>query len=255
MAYVVELKQYEYTGPLDLLLDMISHAKINIREIFVSEITEQYLEAMKQIGDLDMDSASEFLQMAATLVEIKSRALLPKPPEPEDPEEESPEEALIRQLEEYKKFKEISREMKQLEDEAREYITKLPEEYPLPPPTIELTGLTLTGLAKAFARVLKRLEEQAESEQFENFSRREVRREVFTVGQCMARIKKRVKSGPVSFFSLFEDAPAKEEVITVFLALLELLKLSQVKATQKDEYEDILIEKADAPEVPAHEEA
>ena len=193
MAYVVELKQYEYTGPLDLLLDMISHAKINIREIFVSEITEQYLEAMKQIGDLDMDSASEFLQMAATLVEIKSRALLPKPPEPEDPEEESPEEALIRQLEEYKKFKEISREMKQLEDEAREYITKLPEEYPLPPPTIELTGLTLTGLAKAFARVLKRLEEQAESEQFENFSRREVRREVFTVGQCMARIKKRVK--------------------------------------------------------------
>ena len=227
MAYVVELKQYEYTGPLDLLLDMISHAKINIREIFVSEITEQYLEAMKQIGDLDMDSASEFLQMAATLVEIKSRALLPKPPEPEDPEEESPEEALIRQLEEYK----------------------------LPPPTIELTGLTLTGLAKAFARVLKRLEEQAESEQFENFSRREVRREVFTVGQCMARIKKRVKSGPVSFFSLFEDAPAKEEVITVFLALLELLKLSQVKATQKDEYEDILIEKADAPEAPAHEEA
>lgn len=248
MAYVVELKQYEYTGPLDLLLDMISHAKINIREIFVSEITEQYLEAMKQIDDLDMDSASEFLQMAATLVEIKSRALLPKPPEPEDPEEESPEEALIRQLEEYKKFKEISREMKQLEDEAREYITKLPEEYPLPPPTIELTGLTLAGLAKAFARVLKRLEEQAENEQFENFSRREVRREVFTVGQCMARIKKRVKNGPVSFFSLFEDAPAKEEVITVFLALLELLKLSQVKATQKDEYEDIIIEKADPPE-------
>ncbi len=248
MAYVVELKQYQYTGPLDLLLDMISHAKINIREIFVSEITEQYLEAMKQLDDLDMDSASEFLQMAATLVEIKSRALLPKPPEPEDPEAESPEEALIRQLEEYKKFKEISREMKQLEDEAREYITKLPEEYPLPPPTIELTGLTLTGLAKAFARVLKRLEEQAENEQFEAFSRREVRREVFTVAQCMARIKKRVKNGPVSFFALFEDAPAKEEVITVFLALLELLKLSQVKASQKDEYEDILIERADASE-------
>lgn len=248
MAYVVELKQYEYTGPLDLLLDMISHAKINIREIFVSEITEQYLEAMKQLDDLDMDSASEFLQMAATLVEIKSRALLPKPPEPEDPEAESPEETLIRQLEEYKKFKEISREMKQLEEEAREYITKLPEEYPLPPPTIELTGLTLTGLAKAFARVLKRLEEQAENEQFEAFSRREVRREVFTVAQCMARIKKRVKNGPVSFFSLFEDVPAKEEVITVFLALLELLKLSQVKASQKDEYEDILIERADISE-------
>jgi len=241
MAYVVDLKRYEYSGPLDLLLDMISHAKIDIKDIFVSEITEQYLETMSQIEDLDMDSASEFLQMAATLLEIKSRALLPKPPEPEDPDEESPEEALIRQLEEYKKFKEISVEMKQLEEEAKHLFTKLPEEYPLPPPTIELTGLTLAGLAKAFQRVLRRLEEQAENEQFEKFSKREVRREVYTVGQCMARIQKRLKNGPVMFFALFEDVPVKEEVITVFLALLELLKLSKVRAVQKSEYEDIQI--------------
>lgn len=243
MAYVVELKKYEYTGPLDMLLDMISHAKINIRDIFVSEITEQYLSSMSQIDDLDMDSASEFLQMAATLLEIKSRSLLPKPPKEEDPDEETPEEALIRQLEEYKKFKEVSSEMKQLEEEAKQLITKLPEEYPLPPPTIELTGLTLSGLARAFARVLRRLEEQAENEQFEKFSQREVRKEVYTVGQCMARIQKRVKSGSVSFFSLFDDAPDKDEVITVFLALLELLKLNRVRAVQKSEYEDIIIEK------------
>ncbi|MBQ3169478.1 MAG: segregation/condensation protein A [Clostridia bacterium] len=241
MAYVVDLKQYEYSGPLDLLLDMISHAKIDIKDIFISEITEQYLESMSQLNDLDMDSASEFLQMAATLLEIKSRALLPKPPVEEDPDAESPEEALIRQLEEYKKFKEISTEMKQLEEEAKSLLTKLPEEYPLPPPTIELTGLTLSGLAKAFARVLKRLEEQAENEQFERFSKAEMRREVFTVGQCMARIQKRIKAGPVNFFSLFEDAPTKEEVITVFLALLELLKLSKAKAEQKNEYSDIII--------------
>lgn len=244
MAYVVDLKKYEYSGPLDMLLDMISHAKIDIKDIFVSEITEQYLESMKNIADLDMDSASEFLQMAATLLEIKSRSLLPKPPEPEDPNEESPEEALIRQLEEYKKFKEISAEMKQLEEEAKQLLTKLPEEYPLPPPTIELTGLTLAGLARAFQRVLRRLEEQAENEQFENFSRREVRREIYTVSQCMARIQKRLKAGPVNFFSLFEDAPVKEEVITVFLALLELLKLSKVTAVQKSEYEDIIISQA-----------
>ena len=244
MAYVVDLRRYEYSGPLDLLLDMISHAKIDIKDIFVSEITEQYLETMSQIGDLDMDSASEFLQMAATILEIKSRALLPKPPEPEDPDEESPEEALIRQLEEYKKFKEISAEMKQLEEEAKHLLTKLPEEYPLPPPTIELTGLTLAGLAKAFQRVLRRLEEQAENEQFEKYSRREVRREVYTVGQCMVRIQKRLKNGPVMFFSLFEDSPVKEEVISVFLALLELLKLSKVKAVQKSEYEDIEIAQA-----------
>ena len=246
MAYVVSLKQYEYTGPLDMLLDMISHAKIDIKDIFVSEITEQYLETMSQIGDLDMDSASEFLQMAATLLEIKSRALLPKPPEPEDPDEESPEAALIRQLEEYKKFKELSADLKRLEEEAKSLITKLPEEYPLPPPTIELTGLTLPGLARAFARVLRRLEEKAENEQFEKFSQREVRRETYTVAQCMTRILKRVKTGRVSFFSLFEEDAVKEEVISVFMALLELLKLSRVRAAQAGEYEDIWIEKAEA---------
>ena len=243
MAYVVSLKQYEYTGPLDMLLDMITRAKIDIHDIFVSEITEQYLESMSQIDELDMDSASEFLQMAATLLEIKSRALLPKPPEPEDPNEESPEEALIRQLEEYRKFKEISEDLRKLEEEAKNLITKLPEEYPLPPPTIELTGLTLSGLAKAFARVLKRLEEQAENEQFERYSQREVRRETFTVAQCMSRILKRVKKGSVSFFSLFEDTPIKDEVITVFLALLELLKLSRVRAAQNGEFDDIIIER------------
>ncbi|MBR3929468.1 MAG: segregation/condensation protein A [Clostridia bacterium] len=244
MAYVVDLKRYEYSGPLDLLLDMISHAKIDIKDIFISEITEQYLDSMSQLNDLDMDSASEFLQMAATLLEIKSRALLPKPQVQENPDEESPEEALIRQLEEYKRFKEISQEMKQLEEEAKNLLTKLPEEYPLPPPTIELTGLTLAGLTKAFARVLRRLEEQAENEQFEKFSKAEMRREVFTVGQCMARIQKRIKSGPVNFFSLFEDAPSKDEVITVFLALLELLKLNKARAEQKSEYEDIVISQA-----------
>ncbi len=108
MAYVVSLKQFE--GPLDLLLHLITRAKVDIKDIFVSEITEQYLASLDGIDELDMDSASEFLQMAATLVEIKSRALLPKPPEPEDPEEESPEEALIRQLEEYKKFKGLKKE-------------------------------------------------------------------------------------------------------------------------------------------------
>jgi len=243
MAYVVDLRKYQYSGPLDMLLDMISHAKIDIRDIFVSEITEQYLESMKQIDEIDMESASEFLQMAATLLEIKSRALLPKPPASEDEEEESPEEALIRQLEEYKKFKEISQEMKQLEAEAMQLITKLPEEYPLPPPTIELTGLTLQGLARAFARVLRRLEEQAENEQFERYSQREVRKEIYTVAQCMARIQKRLKSGPAMFFSLFEDSPDKDEVITVFLALLELLKLSKVIARQEHEYEDIMIDR------------
>ena len=78
MAYVVQLKDFE--GPLDLLLHLISRAKVNIRDIFVSEITEQYLQSIEDLSGLDMDAASEFLQMAATLLEIKSRALLPKHP-------------------------------------------------------------------------------------------------------------------------------------------------------------------------------
>ena len=100
MAVYVSLRQFE--GPLDLLLHLISKAKIDIKDIFVSEITEQYLESMRGLDELDMDTASEFLTMAATLLEIKSRALLPRPPaEPEDGEE-TPEQALIRRLEEYK---------------------------------------------------------------------------------------------------------------------------------------------------------
>lgn len=243
MAIVVDLKKYEYTGPLDMLLDMIHEAKIDIKDIFISEITEQFIASVANIGELNMDNASEFIQMAALLVEIKSRSLLPKPPEPEDEDEETPEQALIRQLEEYKKFKEISEEMRSLEDAAKALYTKLPEEYPLPPQVIELTGLTLPALTKAFQRVLKRLEELAENEQFENYSRREVRREVYTVAQCMALIMKRVSSGSVSFFSLFEDAPDKEAVISVFMGLLELLKNGKVTAKQESEYGDITIEK------------
>ena len=132
MAYSVSLKQFD--GPLDLLLTLIGKARIDIQDIFVSEITEQYLEYMDGVDELDMDSASEFLQMAATLVEIKSRAMLPKPPRIEDEEGLSPEEALIRQLTEYKRFKEASAQMQRLETEAKYIITKLSEEFPLLPP-------------------------------------------------------------------------------------------------------------------------
>lgn len=190
MAYIVSLKQFD--GPLDLLLTLISTAKIDIQDIFVSEITEQYLESMRLIDELDMDTASEFLQMAATLLEIKSRAMLPKPPKPEDPNELSPEEALIKQLTEYKLFKEASEKMHVLEEEARALLTKMPEEYPLPPPNIEITGLTLDKLARAFRRVLERA---MESERADAMANREIKRDRFTVSWLHvahhAQIKKR----------------------------------------------------------------
>lgn len=137
--YYVSLKQFE--GPLDLLLHLITRAKVDIKDIFVSEITEQYLASMGSVDELDMDTASEFLTMAATLLEIKSRALLPRPPEPTEDGEETPEQTLIRRLEEYKLYKESAGRMKEFEQAAMQVFSKLPEEYPLPPQPVELTGL------------------------------------------------------------------------------------------------------------------
>ena len=241
MAYTVSLKQFD--GPLDLLLTLIGKARIDIQEIFVSEITEQYLAYMAGVDELDMESASEFLQMAATLVDIKSRAMLPKPPRVEDEEGLTPEEALVRQLTEYKKFKEASREMQKLESEAREILTKLPEEFPLPPQEVELTGLTLEKLTRAFARVLKRLEESRSG----SGPQRHIRRDTYTVGQCMARIGRMVRKGRCAFTALFEDAADRDEVITMFMAMLEMVKHSRLHISQESTYGEIYLERAEAP--------
>lgn len=237
MPYIVSLKQFD--GPLDLLLTLISNAKIDIQDIFVSQITEQYLETMALVDELDMDSASEFLQMAATLLEIKSRAMLPKPPKPEDPDELTPEQALIKQLEEYRQFKEVSARMHQLEEEARALLTKLPEEYPLPPPNIEITGLTLEKLIKAYRRVLERAER---AEAADRMASREIRRDTFTVSGCMTRIGRMVRKGGCRFSQLFGEDFTRQEVVTMFLALLEMIKLNRLVVSQRAAYEDIYLE-------------
>jgi len=236
MPYVVTLKQFD--GPLDLLLTLITNAKVDIQDIFVSEITEQYLESMKLVGELDMDSASEFLQMAATLLEIKSRAMLPRPPKPEAEGELSPEEALIRQLEEYRQFKEISGRLQELEKQAKALMTKLPEEYPLPPPTIEITGLTLDRLHRAFLRVLERAEAMEASDRLAS---REIRRDSFTVSGCMARIQRKLNRGAFRFSELFDGRMARPELIAMFMALLELVKLGRVSVEQRGAYEEIFL--------------
>ena len=236
MPYIVSLKQFD--GPLDLLLTLISSAKLDIQDIFVSEITEQYLESMKLVDELDMDSASEFLQMAATLLEIKSRAMLPKPPKPESEDELSPEEALIKQLTEYKQFKEASERMHELEEEARALMTKMPEEYPLPPPNIEITGLTLDKLVRAFERVLARAEA---AERADAMAGREIRRDQFTVSGCMTRIARRLRSGRFAFSELFDAEMNRAEVITMFMALLEMAKLNRLHIEQEAAYEEIFL--------------
>lgn len=237
MAYSVSLKQFD--GPLDLLLTLISSAKIDIRDIFVSEITEQYLQAIENVDELDMDAASEFLEMAATLLEIKSRALIPNVKKEDDEAEESPEEALIRRLTEYKAFKELSADMRAIEDKAKDFFIRLPEEFPLPPPEIQLTGLTTPKLYAAFLRVMERVRAREEATQP---SEREIRRDVHSVRDCMRRIQSRVRKGKTGFSSLFDGARSREEVVSVFLALLELLRLNRVRAEQTANYEEIWIE-------------
>ena len=235
MALTLHLSQFE--GPLDMLLFLIGKAKIDIKEIFVSQVTDQYIQSVQNAPDLDMDDASAFISMAATLLEIKSRALLPKPKAEED--EEDPEQALIRQLEEYQRFKEIAQNMQGFEKAAALMFEKLPEEYPLPPPTLELKNLTMEGLLAAFARVMARVKE--EGEEPIQTARRIVRDE-YTVPRCSAHILRRLKKGPVKFDELFSPQPSKDEVVTLFLALLELLRLGRVSAEQDGIFGEMILE-------------
>ena len=220
-----------------MLLFLITKAKIDIKDIFVSEVTDQYIQSVQNAPDLDMDDASAFINMAATLLEIKSRSLLPKPKVEEG--EEDPEQALIRQLEEYQRFKEIAQNMQGFEKAAALMFEKLPEEYPLPPPTLELKNLTMEGLLAAFARVMARVKE--EDEEPIQTARRIVRDE-FTVPRCSAHILKRLKKGPVKFDELFSPQPSRDEVVTLFLALLELLRLGRVSAEQDGIFGDMVLE-------------
>ena len=235
MPLTLHLGQFE--GPLDMLLFLIGKAKIDIKDIFVSEVTDQYIQSVQNAPDLDMDDASAFINMAATLLEIKSRSLLPKPKLEEG--EEDPEQALIRQLEEYQRFKEIAQNMQGFEKAAALMFEKLPEEYPLPPPTLELKNLTMEGLLAAFARVMARVKE--DDEEPIQTARRIVRDE-FTVPRCSAHILKRLKKGPVKFDELFSPQPSRDEVVTLFLALLELLRLGRVSAEQDGIFGDMVLE-------------
>ena len=238
--YYVSLKQFE--GPLDLLLHLITRAKVDIKDIFVSEITEQYLASMGSVDELDMDTASEFLTMAATLLEIKSRALLPRSPEPAEDGEETPEQTLIRRLEEYKLYKESAGRMKEFEQAAMQVFSKLPEEYPLPPQETELVGLTLRGLTEAFLRIWARKPASDESPETNHYAPRDIHRDEHNVQECMLTLLKGVSSrGCLRFEETFSAAPSKEEVVTLFLALLELLKLGEIHAEQEGTWGEIVL--------------
>jgi len=252
MNTIFRLKDFD--GPLDLLLTLVNRAQIDIREIFVHEITDQYLEIVRNAPDLDMDEASDFLVIAATLVEIKSRAMLPRPPAPEEGEED-PETELIRRLEEYKRYRESAVSLRDFEAAARNVFTKLPEEYPLPPREVELTGLTLEGLTAAFLRIWERRGTEDAEEAVNHYAARDIRRDEHTVQDCMLTLLQGLKRrGRMKLEEAFSQAPTREEVVTFFLAVLELLRLGRMHVRQEGVYGEIELISGRAEPTPFAEE-
>jgi segregation and condensation protein A len=164
--------------------------------------------------------------------------LLPKPPPPVDPDAETPEEALIRRLAEYAALKEGVGRMHDLEAAAARMFEKLPEEIPLPPPTFELTNLTIEGLSAALKRVFSRVLERPDGSAT---IVREIPRDALSVQACMFAVAAKVRQGPCSFEGLFSEAPTRNEVVTVFMAVLELLRLGKLAIEQHDVFGDMTI--------------
>ena len=234
MAYEVHLKEFD--GPLDLLLHLIEQAKVDIKDIFISEITNQYLSLMEELDELDMDTASEFLTMAATLVYIKSRSLLPKPPK-EAEEEEDPEEALVRQLKEYKLFKQAGEKLNELSAGMRGVFSRLPEEFALPPQEYELEQAT-AELFAAFMDVLNREEPESSIPEIA----KKVDADKYTVRTQLVKIRAKLKEGAsVTFEELFEATSVKLEKIVTFMALLEMIARQEILLKQSTPYGRITI--------------
>ena len=236
---VLELKLSNFDGPLDLLLSLVKENKIEIKDIFVSQVTKQFLEYMNQVSELDVELASEYMAMAATLLEIKSRALLPPVVKDDEPEEETPEAVLIRQLEEYKLFKEIVTELKEQENVDRFY--RDPDKNVGKEVSVIKENLSLDGFIAAFNKFLAKL--QVKSQQSTTVSRT-MARESFSVPQKINFIREVLKTvNEFKFAELFEPGASRNEYVTTFIAVLELTKLQIITIRQSDIFEDIVIVK------------
>lgn len=230
--YSTKLDNFE--GPLDLLLHLTKEAKIEIKDIFVSQVTEQFLAYMNGLDVLDVDKASEYLNMAATLLEIKSKSLLPKIEEFTDDIEDS-KEALFRQLEEYKLFKEASEKLKGQENVDRFY--KEPDKT-VGEVKVVYTDFNLDGLIEAFSKLMMRIDDKKRHENV----LKEIPKEVFTVKEKVDHIRNLLLDRKtVSFFEMFSGYYTKNELITTFQAMLELLKLQYIKVEQNGIFDDITL--------------
>lgn len=226
-----------FAGPLDLLLYLIRREEVSIYDIPIARITEQYLAFIADLSDVDLDRAAEYLVMAATLVQIKAKTLLPKPPRPEpEPDEQWDAEAdprleLVRQLEAYAIYKEAARVLGERESAAQRVWSRgwFPESPSGPPP---LTGVSIDDLVAAFREVLA-----------EEWSWREVPREEIPLREKVRELQFLLARSPegLRFHQLFGRGVSRVEVIVTFLALLELIRLRKAVAEQGEVFGEIWI--------------
>ena len=232
--YKVKLEIFE--GPLDLLLYLVKRDEIDIYDISIERITKQYLEYLQAFKELQIDIAGEFVVMAANLIYLKSRSLLPldqQPPE-EDADEDDPRWDLIRQLIEYKKFKEAAVQLHDRALEQERIFTRDGGSAPISDAPLPLHEVGIFQLIHAFQEVIKRVE--AREDLHEIFGER------FSVSEKIEKILERVANGAsVRFSELFGQIVSRVEIVVTFLALLELIRLNQVRALQRKMFDEIEI--------------
>jgi segregation and condensation protein A len=229
----VTVKLARFEGPLDLLLHLIKRDEIDIYDIPIAHITQQYLAYIELMRALDLEIAGEFLVMAATLMRIKAKMLLPLPAVGEEEEEGDPREELVQRLIEYRQFKEAAETLKLREGERRMLFERgmVPGEDEAGP--LPLAPATLFDLLDALNRVMSRIPEQPVYE---------VQGELYDVEDKMSLIARTVAElGSVSFTDLLLKCRARSEMIVTFIALLELIKLGQVTVIQSENFADIVL--------------
>ena len=231
----------DFEGPLDLLLHLIKKYKMEIFDIEISEITNQYLNYIKSMTDMNLDIASEYLVMASELIEMKSKKLLPKNEEKEEDEEvEDPEVVLKRRLVEYQKYKESTNVFRDLEKNRSSYYTKAPEslkKYSLE--KLENDGsVDVYDLLDAFQKLLERQE-------FNKPKNTKIARKELSIKERIVKIRDILRVNKrVNFVELFDDF-SKPYVVVTFLSVLEMVKSREINIKQDNNFSDIYIERVD----------
>lgn len=239
MDYKVKLEVFE--GPLDLLLYLIKRDEVDIYDISIERITKQYLEYMDAFQVLNIELAGEFIVMAANLLYIKSRTLLPKDQQmaDEEAEEDDPRWELIRQLIEYKKFKEAAGLLRNREALQERLFPRSPVTPDLPPAdNLLVEEVGIFDLINAFQKILKRLEKNKTEDLREIFA------ENFTVSDKIDYLLRVTESGvSMRFEECFAEAATRAEIVVTFLAMLELIRLKHLRVRQESHLHEIWIDR------------